>query len=158
VEILRDGTPVDTVAPDATVRLAPRDGAADWHWRLIRPGNPPLGEPMEGALPAFQPLHGRRLARVTALVGGQRYVAPLITNTSPSDITLELNPATAAVVRCNCLVSQGAVRTHVGYYRLYRNSVVAAYNSTHPYLGPHTDRAGFATGVDPQSGVVVLTF
>jgi len=61
-------------------------------------------------------------------------------------------------VRCNCLVSKGAVRTHIGYYRLYQNSSVAAYNSAHPYIGPHADRHGFAGRVAPQSGAVVLTF
>ena len=98
------------------------------------------------------------LADVSAEVGGQRYFAPLITNASASDITLEVNPATAAAVRCNCLVSKGAVRTHIGYYRLYQNTSVAAYNSAHPYIGPHADRHGFAGRVVPQSGVVVLTF
>jgi len=101
---------------------------------------------------------GRWLAAVGAEVGGQRYFAPLITNGSASDITIEVNPGTAAAVRCNCLVSKGAVRTHIGYYRLYRNSSVAAYNSAHPYIGPHADRPGFSSRVDPQSGVVVLTF
>jgi len=59
---------------------------------------------------------------------------------------------------CNCLVPKGAVRTHIGYYRLYQNSSVAAYNSAHPYIGPHADRRGFAGRVAPQSGAVVLTF
>jgi hypothetical protein len=103
-------------------------------------------------------VRGRRLARVAAEASGQRYFAPLITNTTPSDITLEVNPGTAAAVRCNCLVPKGAVRAHIGYYSLYRNSTVAAYNSAHPYIGPHVDRQGFATRVDPTSGVVVLTF
>jgi len=98
------------------------------------------------------------LADVSADVDGQHYFAPLITNGSASDITLEINPGTAAAVRCNCLVSKGAVRTHIGYYRLYQNSSVAAYNSAHPYIGPHADRRGFAGRVVPQSGAVVLTF
>ena len=53
---------------------------------------------------------------------------------------------------------RGAVRTHVGYYRLYENSAVAAYNSAHPYTGPHADREGFATRVARPSGAVVLMF
>src|SRR2546422_8023730 len=79
---------------------------------------PPIGEPLEGPLPAFPRAGGRLLADVSAEVGGQRYFAPLITNASASDITLEVNPATAAAVRCNCFVSKSAVRTHIGYYRL----------------------------------------
>ncbi|HEX4601903.1 MAG TPA: serine/threonine-protein kinase [Gemmatimonadales bacterium] len=159
VEILREGTPPDTAAPDATVRLALPGGAAGgWRWRLVRPGSPPFGEPMEGLLPAFRRGAGRRVANITAELGGQNYFAPLITNTSASDVTLEVNPGTAAALRCNCLVPRGAVRAHVGYYRLYRNSVVAAYNSAHPYSGPHADRADFATQVTPHSGAVVLTF
>jgi len=69
-----------------------------------------------------------------------------------------VTPGTAAAVRCGCLVPRGAVRTHVGYYRLYRNSSVAAYNTAHPYTGPHVDRDGFASRVTPQSGAVVLEF
>jgi serine/threonine-protein kinase len=159
IEVLSNGVPVDTVAADATERLnLPRGGRSALRWRLVRPGSPPIGEPLEGPLPAFPRAGGRLLADVSADVGGQRYFAPLITNGSASDITLEVNPGTAAAVRCNCLVSKGAVRTHIGYYRLYQNSTVAAYNSAHPYIGPHTDRHGFAGRVGPQSGSVVLTF
>ncbi len=159
IEILSNGTPVDTVAPEATERLTlPHGQRTGLRWRLVRPGNPPIGEPLEGPLPAFPRAGGRLLADVSAEVGGQRYFAPLITNASASDITLEVNPGTAAAVRCNCLVSKGAVRTHIGYYRLYQNSSVAAYNSAHPYIGPHADRHGFASRVAPSSGAVVLTF
>jgi serine/threonine-protein kinase len=159
VEIVRDGVAIDTVAPDATARLElAGDPPPGLRWRLIRPGKPAIGEPMEGPLGAFGRERGRRWARVTAEVGGQSYFAPLITNTSASDITLEVNPGTAAALRCDCLVPRGAVRTHVGYYRLYRNSTVAAYNSAHPYIGPHVDRDGFAARVTAPRGVVVLTF
>ncbi len=159
IEILSNGVPVDTVAPEATERLTlPRGQRTGLRWRLLRPGNPPIGEPLEGPLPAFPRAGGRLLAAVSAEADGQRYFAPLITNASASDITLEVNPGTAAAVRCNCLVSKGAVRTHIGYYRLYQNSSVAAYNSAHPYIGPHADRHGFAGRVAPQSGAVVLTF
>ena len=159
IEILSNGVPVDTVRPEGTERLSLRRGQrGGLRWRLVRPGNPPIGEPLEGPLPAFPRAGGRLLADVSAEVGGQRYFAPLITNESASDITLEVNPGTAAAVRCNCLVSKGAVRTHIGYYRLYQNSSVAAYNSAHPYIGPHVDRHGFAGRVAPPSGAVVLTF
>ena len=159
VAILSEGVPVDTVGPDATARLAVSpETRSGLRWRLVQPGHPPIGEPMEGPLPAFRRVRGRRVAQVTAEVGGQSYFAPLITNTSPSDITLEVNPGTRAAVRCSCLVPKGAVRARIGYYRLYVNSVVAAYNSAHPYSGPHVDRAGFAAGVAPRNGVVVLTF
>ena len=159
VEVLRGGLPFDTVAPDATVRLRmERAGRGELSWRLIRPGNPPIGEALEAPVAEFRRLRGRRMSTVTAEAGGQRYFAPLVTNSSPSDITLEVNPGTAAAVRCNCLVLKGAPRTHVGYYRLYQNSAIAAYNSAHPYIGPHVDRQGFAARVDPQSGVVVVAF
>src|SRR5213080_4274628 len=60
VEIVRDGTPVDTVAPGATVRVwAPRGRDTGLAWRLLRPGSPPLGEPMEGALGPFTSVRGR---------------------------------------------------------------------------------------------------
>src|SRR5438105_4705697 len=159
VEILRDGTPLDTVAPDATARLwLPRGRDTGLGWRLLRPGSPPLGEPMEGALGPFTSVRGRRVARIAAAVGSQSFFAPLITNSSASDITLEVNPGTAAAARCGCLVPRGAVRAHIGYYRLYRNSVVAAYNTAHPYSGPHVDREGFAARVTPPGGAVVLEF
>src|SRR5207244_1491848 len=123
VEILLDGAPIDTVRPDATARLAVSrgggDGAgggrAELRWRLIRPGNPPIGEALEGPLPAFQRLRGRRVAPIVPEVGGQNYFAPLVTNTTATDITIEVNPGTQAAVRCNCLVPKGAVRTHIGY-------------------------------------------
>ena len=159
VEILRNGAPIDTVRPAGMARLSLGSGTrATLRWRLIRPGKPPIGEPMEGPLPEFHRRRGRPVSPITSLVGGQSYFAPLITNASPSDITVEVNPGTGAVVRCDCLVSKGAERAHIGYYRLYANSSVAAYNSAHPYTGPHVDREGFARRVHPQSGAVVLTF
>ena len=159
VEILRGGVPVDTIPADGSARLALARGTGTaYGWRLVRPGNPPLGELLEGPLPEPGRVRGRRVSSITADVAGQRYFAPLVTNTSASDVTLEVNPGTAAAVRCNCLVSRGAVRTHVGYYRLYENSAVAAYNSAHPYTGPHADREGFATRVAHPSGAVVLMF
>jgi len=167
VEILRDGTPIDTVRPDETARLAVLRGRGDaaggngragLRWRLIRPGNPPIGEALEGPLPDFRRTRGRRVAPLVPEVGGQSYFAPLVTNTTATDITIEVNPGTQAAVRCNCLVPKGAVRTHIGYYRLYKNSSVAAYNNAHPYVGPHADRAEFAPRVAPRSGAVVLVF
>ena len=103
-------------------------------------------------MPAIQQSAGRRIWTITPEVGGQRFFAPLITNTTASDVTLEINPGTAAAVRCNCVVPRGAVRAHVGYYRFYANSSVAAYNAAHPYVGPHSDRGDFATRVAPNSG------
>jgi hypothetical protein len=159
VEVLRNGVPVDTIAPDAMVRLrVPRRSAAEPRWRLIRPGVSPLGEALEGPMPPIERRGGRRVWSITAQVAGQRYFAPLITNTTPSDITVEVNPGTAVAVRCNCIVPRGAVRAHIGYYRFYANSAVAAYNAAHPYAGPHSDRADFARGVSPESGTIVLQY
>ena len=159
VEILARGTPIDTVRPEGTARLALRGARrADLRWRLIRPGSPPIGELLQGPLPEFRPLRGRQVARIVAELEGQSYFAPLVTNTSATAITIEVNPGTRAAARCNCVVPKGGVRTHVGYYRLYRNSVVAAYNNAHPYVGPHADREGFAARVAPSSGAVVITF
>jgi serine/threonine protein kinase len=159
IELSRDGGPVDTVAPEGTARLELSSSTSPGlRWRLLRPGNPPIGEPMEGPVPPFQRVEGRAQAGVTAELEGQRYFAPLVTNASASAITVLVNPGTAAAVQCDCLVPEGAVRTHIGYYRLFVNSSVAAYNSAHPYIGPHTDRDGFAARVTPESGAVVLDF
>jgi len=159
VEILRAGTAVDTLAPNATVRLhAPGGSLSEFRWRLVPPGTPPIGEAFGGPLVAPERVAGRRVSPIAAEADGQRYFAPLVTNTTPSDLTLEVNPGTAAAVRCNCVVPRGAVRTHIGYYRLFANSGVAAYNTAHPYTGPHADQSAFATRVAPGSGVVLLTY
>jgi hypothetical protein len=159
VEILRNGTPVDTVAPSGMQRLyGRRGGAGELRWRLLRRGSPPLGEGMEGALPALGRQAGRRVSQITAQADGQRFFAPLITNTTPSDVTVEVNSGTAAAVRCACIVPRGAVRVHIGYYRLYANSAVAAYNAAHPYTGPHADRVNFSSDAASASGAVVLTY
>jgi hypothetical protein len=159
IEILRHGIPVDTVVPGELVRLrVSRRSASAPRWRIIRPGKPPLGEPMEGSMPALQQSAGRRIWSITSEVAGQRFFTPLISNTTPSDITVEINTGTAAAVRCNCVVPHGAVRAHIGYYRLYANSTVAAYNAAHPYTGPHSDRSAFAARVAPKSGEIVLTY
>jgi hypothetical protein len=159
VEILRNGSPVDTVVPDAMARLwVSRRSPGEFRWRVMRPGTPPLGEPLEGAMPAVERGAGRRMWRITAETAGQRFFAPLVTNTTPSDITVEVNAGTAAAVRCDCVVPRGAVRAHIGYYRFYANSTVAAYNAAHPYSGPHSDRGDFAARVALTSGAIVLTY
>jgi hypothetical protein len=159
VEILRNGAPVDTVVPDAMRRIwVSRRSAGEFRWRIIRRGGPPLGEAVEGAMPVVARGVGKRVWRILAEAGGQRFFAPLITNTTPSDITVEVNPGTAAATRCDCVVPRGAVRAHIGYYRFYANSTVAAYNAAHPYTGPHSDRGDFATRVAPSSGAIVLTY
>jgi hypothetical protein len=159
VEILRNGVPVDTIAPNATERLRGRRGpVAELRWRLLRPGRPPLGEAMEGPLSAPSRQAGRRVSQITAQADGQRFFAPLITNTTASDVTVEVNPGTTAAAPCNCVVPRGAVRAHIGYYRLYANSAVAAYNAAHPYSGPHADRSDFTSGAASASGAVVLTY
>ena len=109
-------------------------------------------------MPVVERGFGRRVWRITAEAGGQRFFAPLITNTTPSDITVEVNGGTAAATRCDCVVPRGAVRAHIGYYRFYANSTIAAYNAAHPYTGPHSDRGDFATRVAPSSGAIVLTY
>ena len=159
VEILRNGTPVDTVVPDAMARLwVSRRSQSEFRWRVVRPGVPPLGEVVEGVMPVVERGMGRRVWHITAEAAGQRFFAPLITNTTPSDVTMEINGGTAAAARCNCVVPRGAVRAHIGYYRFYANSTVAAYNAAHPYEGPHSDRSDFAARVAPSSGAIVLTY
>ena len=159
VEILRNGVPAETVAAGATLRIwVPRRGGAPITWRVLGPGNPPLGEPMEGPMPVVVSRLGRRVWRLAPTVEGQRFFAPLVTNTTPSDVTVEVNSGTGAAARCGCLVASGAVRTHIGYYRLYANSTIAAYNAAHPYTGPHSDRGGFAAQVAPSSGAVEITY
>src|SRR5213076_2698018 len=73
VEIVMDGTPIDTVRPDETARLARLRGRGDGaggsgraglRWRLMRPGNPPIGEALEGPLPDFRRVRGRRVAAI----------------------------------------------------------------------------------------------
>jgi len=159
VEILRNGVPIDTVAPGGQAKVwAGRRSQAAFGWRVLRPGSPPLGEPVEGEMPAVGREAGKRAWRITADAGGQRFFAPLITNTTSSDIAVEVNAGTAAAVRCDCVVPRGAVRAHIGYYRFFANSTVAAYNAAHPYAGPHSDRGDFATRVASSSGAIVLTY
>src|SRR5207245_10699720 len=108
--VLRDGSPFDSVAPEASVRLMLARGTrAVFRWRLIRPGSPPIGEPLEGSLPPARRVRCRRVAAIGAEVDGQSYLAPLITNTLPSDINLPVNPGTGAARRCHCVVPKGPV-------------------------------------------------
>src|SRR5207244_2429704 len=73
IEILSNGVPVDTVAPEATERLSlPRGQRTGLRWRLVRPGNPAIGEPLEGPLREFPTAGGRVRAGRRAGVRGER--------------------------------------------------------------------------------------
>ena len=99
----------------------------------------------------------RGTTRIEPVLSGQAYFAPLITNTTPSDITVEVNSGTGAAVRCNCVIPRGSARVHIGYYRLYANSQIAAYNAAHPYEGPHADRSVQGSTV-PADGAVIVSY
>jgi hypothetical protein len=115
VEILRNGVPLDTVAPDAQARLWGHAARAAARSDGSTCPGPALGEPLR-PMPGVQ----RQLASACGSSRQRRrpaVSAPLVTNTTSSDIAVEVNTGTAAAVQCDCVVPRGQSGS-CGYYRL----------------------------------------
>ncbi len=149
------GTESVEIPPGGTLeRKVPRKGPLVLQWYLVRPEGPdgPLGVELQGSISIAEP-RGRLSRRVDARSGQLPVFAPLITNETDGPLEITVNPGTAAARRCECPVSPGTVRGHIGYYELFRNSAV---EGTLP--GRSATFRDLGDKVDPANGTVGLRF
>ncbi len=124
--VVGEGNP-RTVAPGGTVRIAvARGAAAVAQWELVRPRSAD-GRPMGAELRGSAVLRGP--SGTMQVVAGSRtadhaYFAPLITNASAQPLRVLVNAGLQGALDCGCAVRPGARRVFIGYYPLYRNSIV----------------------------------
>jgi hypothetical protein len=86
------------------------------------------------------------------------FFAPVITNTSGTDLEMAVNYGFANQNECNCVVSSGAGPTRIGYYKLYSNSNVAAFAASSNYTGGYRYNSNLFPSVAQGSGQINLTF
>lgn len=123
-------------------------------WYLVQPAGPdgaPLGELMQGTLQEENP-RGRIELEITSRTSAGDYFAPLVSNTTDRSLRIIVNAGLQGSIDCNCGVPAGAVRTRIGYYRLYQNSTVRAVDgqgksATFQDLGPQVTTGGGAVGL-----------
>jgi hypothetical protein len=84
-----------------------------------------MGEEVRGSSVLRGPSGTLRVAAGSRTAGGA-YFAPLITNGSAQPLRVTVNAGLQGAVDCGCAVRPGGRRVFVGYYKLYRNSTVAA--------------------------------
>jgi hypothetical protein len=124
--------PARTVAPSATVRVGLARGATlVATWELVRPlsaNDRPMGEELRGSIVLRGP-RGTMRAEATSRPAGTAYFAPLITNASSRTLRVAVNAGLQSAVDCGCAVRPGGRRVFIGYYRLFQNSTVRAYDA-----------------------------
>jgi serine/threonine-protein kinase len=123
-------------------------------WYLVRPNGPggkPLGVEMQGSITTPAP-KGTVAVEVGAQSGEKAVFAPLVTNTTDQALTITVNAGTVNAISCECSVSPGATRAHIGYYPLFLNSTLQAATPTGAVatfrdLGPQVDRTTGTVGL-----------
>ncbi len=121
------------------------------------PALTPAAVPLDGAtrfaFPAL-PL-GRTSIELVADAGGDRFVAPLITNMTSGDLCILVNRVESSTTpRCDARVPPGAREVFVGYYPLGSNSSVRALRGD----GAGATYPAIAGKVRRGSGAVPLSF
>src|SRR5690606_28561496 len=81
---------------------------------------------------------------------------PTIVNSTATTLLMGVNEGLQSQNRCNCTVAAGSSGTSIGYYRLFSNSNVRAYNNGSGYTGGYIYWENFASSVDGSTGDVTL--
>jgi hypothetical protein len=158
IQVYANGTPLGTVNAQSSgqAQIQP-NGSISVSWQLIKPtttSGVPVGEDMGGT---FQPVvnPGSTLNyTVNNLIGSQYYFAPLVSNFGSSRLLMAVNFGLVAESRCNCVVAPGQTDVYIGYYRLYSNSNVFAFDDGSNYTGGYVYWQNFASLVAQNSGVL----
>jgi hypothetical protein len=112
-----------------------------------------MGVEVQGSITVQAP-QGRMLHLADAGATEEPVFAPLITNATNGPLGITINAGLVNAQSCNCQVSPGAVRAHVGYYPLFKNSTVQAS----AVGGTQATFRDLGKDVDRQSGSVGLKF
>ena len=145
-----------SVAPGASLRLGVGRGTTlVATWELVRPmsaDNRPMGEELRGSIVLREP-RGTMHAEASSRPAQTAYFAPLVTNASTRPLRVTVNAGLQGALDCGCAVRAGGRRVFIGYYRLFRNSTVRAYESAggpsamFRDLGPEVRGAGGTVGL-----------
>ena len=95
----------------------------------------PVGETMAGIFNAVTNPGLTETFIVNNVLGSQQYFAPVIDNFTNVPLLMGVNMGLTAENRCNCVVPANTLDVEIGYYRLFSNSNVRAYNSNSNYTG-----------------------
>jgi uncharacterized protein (TIGR03437 family) len=118
-----------------------------------------IGDPFSGMFPVQNSPTGTLNFTISNYFSNSNtyYFAPVITNTSGTDLEMAVNYLLAAQNECNCVVYNGDTGITIGYYLYYSNSNVVGFANGSDYTGPY-EIFNDVAGVAPNSGVVNLTF
>lgn len=154
VKLVVDGQ-TQEVPPGESLTLQVRRGKAlTAQWYLVRPlssAGKPMGVDVQGTITEERP-RGRIKRIIDARAGGTPVFAPLITNTTRSAIGVIINAGLAGATDCYCPIPPGTTHAHVGYWPLFLNSSVQAYNlgggkATFDNLGQEVERTRGSVGL-----------
>jgi hypothetical protein len=122
-------------------------------------GGVAVGDPFSGTFPVQDAPTGTLNFTISNYFSSTNtyYFAPLISNSSGTDLEMAVNYGLSAQNECNCVVYNGDTGVSIGYYLYYSNSNVYGFANGASYTGAY-DYFNDVTGVAANSGVVNLTF
>ena len=118
-----------------------------------------VGDPFSGTFPVQNAPTGTLNFTISNYFANSNtyYFAPLITNSSGTDLEMAVNYGLSAQNECNCVAYNGETAVNIGYYLYYSNSNVYGFGNGANYTGAY-EYFNDVTGVAANSGVVNLTF
>ena len=98
-----------------------------------------IGDPISGMYPTLNSPTGTWNFTINNYFANTNtyYFAPVITNTSGTDLAIAVNYGLQHQNECHCVVTSGAGPTRTGYYLFFSNSNVSAFNASSNYTGSY---------------------
>ncbi len=128
-----------TVTPTTQTFETARVNQVALSWALVQPtlSGRSLGDAMTGSFSPVQVTNQTTGINYTidSVVGETSYFAPLVTNQTAVRLLMGVNMGLTAENRCECVILAGGQRVYFGYYRLFTNTNVRAYNDGTNYTG-----------------------
>lgn len=160
VTVVINGSTAGTVGAQASSQFSAPRTALTVSFSLNRitttQGNP-VGETMNGVFNTISTPATTETFIIDNVIGGQQYFSPQISNNSAATLLMGVNMGLVSENRCNCTVSPFGQNVNIGYYRLFSNSNVRAYNSGSNYTGGFVFWQNLTGFVEASTGLLELS-
>jgi hypothetical protein len=160
VNVLVNGNALGSVSAQNTQYADVSVSSLSVSFELVRPAlsGRDLGDAMTGVFQTIANPSGSYNFTVGTVIGQQTYFEPLITNSSPIPMEIEVNGGLESENRCNCDAPAGSSNVSAGYYKLFSNGNVRLFQGGSNYTGRYwfwgTDSNGYVASSGTLPGDV----